>query len=62
MTAADDMKHQLPDALLGVGGGEKNILGMPAGKCTVDHDDGQIVVASAPSGFPTVLAVLGREI
>ncbi|KAL6402600.1 uncharacterized protein AUP68_15083 [Ilyonectria robusta] len=60
MAAADD-KHQLPDALLGVSGGEKDLLGMPASKCTLDHD-GQIVVASAPSGFPTVLAVLGREI
>ncbi|KAF3808945.1 hypothetical protein GCG54_00011137 [Colletotrichum gloeosporioides] len=60
LAAADDMKNPLPNALLDIGGGEKNILGMPAGK--LDSDDGQVVVASAPSGFPAVLAVLGREI
>lgn len=60
VAAADDMKNPLPNALLDIGGGEKNILGMPAGKS--DNDDGQVVVASAPSGFPAVLAVLGREI
>lgn len=62
MKAVDDTKNQLPDALLDIGKGEKNILGMPTGKCTVDHNGGQIVVASAPSGFPALLAVLGREI
>ncbi|KZZ89404.1 hypothetical protein AAL_07703 [Moelleriella libera RCEF 2490] len=60
--AIGEMKNQLPSALLGVGGDEKGILGMPTAKCTLDHDDGQIVIASAPSGFPAVLAVMGREI
>ncbi|KAK2592998.1 hypothetical protein QQS21_009288 [Conoideocrella luteorostrata] len=60
--ATDDMKNQLPDALLGISGDEKGILGMPTATCTLDHNDGQIVAASAPSGFPAVLAVLGREI
>ncbi|KAF4980573.1 hypothetical protein FZEAL_3445 [Fusarium zealandicum] len=62
MTAANDTKNQLPDALLSNSGGEKNLLGMPTCKHTSENVDGQIVVASAPSGFPAVLAVLGREI
>ncbi|KAK2133302.1 hypothetical protein NOF04DRAFT_1341781 [Fusarium oxysporum II5] len=51
---------QLSDAL--AGSGEEKILGMKTDRCTIHNDDGQVVVASAPSGFPTVLAVLGREI
>lgn len=62
MKAIGEMKSQLPSALLGVGGDEKRILGMPTANCTLDHDDGQIVISSAPSGFPAVLAVMGREI
>ncbi|CVK86383.1 uncharacterized protein FMAN_06332 [Fusarium mangiferae] len=60
MTCADGKKSQLSDALAGSSG--EKILGMTSDRCTVHSDDGQVVVASAPSGFPTVLAVLGREI
>ncbi|KAF5674489.1 hypothetical protein FCIRC_7777 [Fusarium circinatum] len=60
MSCADGKKSQLSDALAGSGG--EKILGMTTDRCTVHNDDGQVVVASAPSGFPTVLAVLGREI
>ncbi|KAF4966989.1 hypothetical protein FSARC_5397 [Fusarium sarcochroum] len=62
MIAGNGMKTQVPDALLGIEAGEKKLLGMPTGKSFFDNDDGQVVVASAPSGFPAVLAVLGREI
>ncbi|KAF4337401.1 hypothetical protein FBEOM_8722 [Fusarium beomiforme] len=62
MTAGDGKKSQLPDALASSGGRDQNILGMTTDRCTVHNDDGKIVVASAPSGFPTVLAVLGRKI
>ncbi|KAF5249521.1 hypothetical protein FANTH_5214 [Fusarium anthophilum] len=60
MSCADGKKSQLSDALAGSGG--EKILGMTTDRCTVHNDDRQVVVASAPSGFPTVLAVLGREI
>ncbi|KAF4500136.1 hypothetical protein FAGAP_3713 [Fusarium agapanthi] len=60
MTCADGKKSQLSDALVGSGG--EKILGMITDRCTVHNGHGQVVVASAPSGFPTVLAVLGREI
>lgn len=60
MTCVDGKKSQLSDALAGSGG--EKILGMTSDRCTFHSDDGQVVVASAPSGFPTVLAVLGREI
>ncbi|KAF5540804.1 hypothetical protein FMEXI_8301 [Fusarium mexicanum] len=60
MSCADGKKSQLSDALAGSGG--EKILGMTTDRCTVHNDDGQVVVASAHSGFPTVLAVLGREI
>ncbi|KAF5965097.1 hypothetical protein FBULB1_12423 [Fusarium bulbicola] len=60
MSCADGKKSQLSDALAGSGGDK--ILGMTTDRCTVHNDDRQVVVASAPSGFPTVLAVLGREI
>lgn len=60
MTWEEDKKSQLSDALAGSGG--EKILGMKTDRCTIHNDDGQVVVASAPSGFPTVLAVLGREI
>ncbi|KAF5584252.1 hypothetical protein FPCIR_8719 [Fusarium pseudocircinatum] len=60
MTFADGKKSQLSDALAGSGG--EKILGMTTDRCTVHSGDGQVVVASAPSGFPTVLAVLGRGI
>ncbi|KAI7767218.1 hypothetical protein LZL87_009620 [Fusarium oxysporum] len=60
MTCVDGKKGQLSDALAGSGG--EKILGMTTDRCTVHNEDGQVVVASAPSGFPTGLAVLGREI
>ncbi|KAF4434649.1 hypothetical protein FACUT_7708 [Fusarium acutatum] len=60
MTCADGKKSQLSEALAGSSG--EKILGMTTDRCTVHNDDGQVVVASAPSGFLTVLAVLGREI
>ncbi|KAL5602281.1 hypothetical protein FOBRF1_009814 [Fusarium oxysporum] len=60
MTWEEDKKSQLSDALAGSGG--EKILGLKTDRCTIHNDDGQVVVASAPSGFPTVLAVLGREI
>ncbi|KAK2483462.1 hypothetical protein H9L39_05254 [Fusarium oxysporum f. sp. albedinis] len=60
MTWEEDKKSQLSDALAGSGG--EKILGMKTDRCTIHNDDGQFVVASAPSGFPTVLTVLGREI
>ncbi|KAF5626159.1 hypothetical protein F52700_8876 [Fusarium sp. NRRL 52700] len=60
MTCADGKKSRQADDLVGSGG--ERILGMTTDRCSVHNDDGQVVVASAPSGFPTVLAVLGREI
>ncbi|KAL9573223.1 hypothetical protein ACKAV7_002908 [Fusarium commune] len=60
MTCVDGKKGQLSDALAGSGG--EKILGMTTDRCTVHNEDGQVVVAIAPSGFQTVLAVLGREI
>jgi hypothetical protein len=60
MACADGKKSQLSEVLAGSGG--EKILGMTTDRCTVNRDDGQVIVASAPSGFPTVLAVLGREI
>lgn len=62
MTDSHGLKTVVPDTLLGSEGGEKTLLGMHTGQCTVHEEDGEVVVASAPSGFPTVLAVLGREI
>lgn len=60
MTYADGKKSQLSDALTSSGG--EKLLGMTTDRCTIHNDDGQVIVSSAPSGFPTVLAVLGREI
>jgi hypothetical protein len=59
----DQSRTDLPESLTVSGNMTKSVLGMPSAGYRLDKDsEGQVMVASAPTGFPAVLAVLGREI